>query len=192
MPECIDPRRPNQRIWYKHFKMAGLHTIQQLIHRNDYIIKVGLCDFYMHFLIGQADCRYMRFMWEGRKFQCIGVPFGLAPAPRLTTKMMASVIRYLRSCGLWLAIYINNLILLSRSYKESIEQTQTQLLVDTLHSLGFSVHPDKCSVIPCRPAKFLGTQVNSTKMQFRVPQDKIRSTGQEICSVFSENKIGTL
>ena len=84
----------------------------------------------MHFLIGQADGRYMRFMWEGKKYQCIGMPFGLAPAPRLATKMMAPVIRYLRSRGLRLAIYIDGLILLSRSYKESIEQTQ--LLVDTL------------------------------------------------------------
>ena len=47
------------------------------------------------------------------KFQCIGMPFGLAPAPRLATKMMAPVIRYLRSCGLRLAIYIDDLILLS-------------------------------------------------------------------------------
>ena len=164
MRGCIDLRRPNERIVYKHFKMEGLHTIQQLIRRNDYITKVDLSDFYMHFLIGQADRRYMRFVWEGRKFQCIGMPFGSAPAPRLATKMMAPVIRYLRSCSLRLAIYIDDPLLLSQSYKESIEQTQ--LLVDTLHNLGCSIHPDKCSVIPCRSAEFLGTQVNSRKMQF--------------------------
>ena len=42
--------------------------------------EVDLSDFYMHFIIGKADRRYMRFM-----------PFGLAPAPRLATKMMAPV-----------------------------------------------------------------------------------------------------
>ena len=89
-----------------------------------------------------------------------------------------------------MAIYIDDLILLSRSYKESIEQTQ--LLVDTLHSLGFGIHPDKCSVIPSRSAEFLGTQVNSKTMQFRVPRDKIRSTRREIRSVFSENEVGKL
>ena len=72
--------------------MEGLHTIQQLLRRNDCITKVDLSDLYMHFLISQADRRYMRFMWEGRKFQCIGMPFGLAPAPWLATKMMAPVI----------------------------------------------------------------------------------------------------
>jgi hypothetical protein len=64
------------------------------------------------------------------------MPFGLALALRLATKMMAPVIRYLRSRGLRLAIYIDDLILISRSYKESIEQTQ--LLVDKLHRLRHS------------------------------------------------------
>ena len=170
--------------------MEGLHTVQQLIRRNDLITKIDLSDFYMHFLIGKADRRYMRFMWEGRKFECTGMPFGLAPAPRLATKMMAPVIRYLRSCGLRVAIYIDDLILLSRSYKESI--AHTQLLVDTLHNLGFGIHPDKAQVIPSRSAEFLGTQVNTRKMQFRVPRDKIRSTRRGIRAVFLANDLGNL
>ena len=71
---CIDLRKPNKHIWYKQFKMEGLHTIQQLICRDEPITKVDLSDFYMHFLIGQADGRYMQFMWEGKKYQCIVCP----------------------------------------------------------------------------------------------------------------------
>ena len=67
----------------------------------------------MHFLIGKTDRRYMRFMWEGIKFECTSMPFGLAPALRLATKMMAPIVRYLRSCGLRVAIYIDDLILLA-------------------------------------------------------------------------------
>ena len=94
MRGCIDLRRP-KHIVHEHFEMEGLYTIRQLLRGNGYITKVDLSDFYMHFLIGQADRRYMRFMWEGRKFQCIGMPFGLALAMRLATKMMAPMIRYL-------------------------------------------------------------------------------------------------
>ena len=170
--------------------MEGLHTIQQLIRRNDLITKVDLSNFCMHFRISQADGRYMQLMWEGKKYWCIDMPFGLSLAPRLATKMMAPVICYLRSRGLWLAIYTDNLFLLSRSYKESIEQTQ--LLADTLHKIGFGIHPDKCKVTPSRSAEFLGTQVNSRKMQFKVPRDKIRSTHREIRAVFSKNDNNTL
>ena len=109
-------------------------------------MKVDLSDFYMHFLISQADSRYMRFMWEGKKYQCISMCFSLALALRLATKMIAPVIRYLCSQDLQVAININNLIILSQSYKESIEHTQ--LLVDTLHKLSFGIHPTSAKYFP--------------------------------------------
>ena len=64
--------------------------------------------------------------------------------------------------------------------------------MDTPHKLDFSIHPDKCRVIPSQLAEFVGTQVNSRKMQFRVPRDKIISTRREIRAVFSENDNNTL
>ena len=59
----------------------GKHIVQP---RRDIFEKANglaftLSDFYMHFLIGKADHGYMWFMWKGRKFQCIGMPFGLLP-----------------------------------------------------------------------------------------------------------------
>ena len=62
MQDCVDLRKPYRCIRYKHFKMEGLHTIQQLICHNDLITKVDLRDFYMHFFIGHTDRKYMRFM----------------------------------------------------------------------------------------------------------------------------------
>ena len=41
----VDLHKPNSCIWYEHFKMEGLHTMQQLIRRNDLITKVDLSEF---------------------------------------------------------------------------------------------------------------------------------------------------
>ena len=62
MRGCVDLRKPNSCIQFKHFEMEGLHTIPQLIRQNNLSTEVDLNDFYMHFLIGKSDCRYMRFM----------------------------------------------------------------------------------------------------------------------------------
>ena len=67
MRSCVDLRKPNSCIWEEHFEMEGLHTIQQLIRRNDLITKVDLSDFYLRFLMGHGNRRYMRFMWETEK-----------------------------------------------------------------------------------------------------------------------------
>ena len=112
MRGCIDPCNTNQHTWYENFKMEGLRTIQQFAPATIIPSKVDLSDFYTHFLISKADRRYMRFTREGRKIQCICTPFDLTPAVRLATKIMAPMVQYLWLCGLQLAIYIDDLILL--------------------------------------------------------------------------------
>ena len=95
-------------------------------------------------------------MWEDEKYRRIGMtlslPFGLTLAPRFVPKMMASVIRYLRLCSLRMSIYIDDLILMCQSYKESVEEAK--LLVDTLHNLGFGIHEDNAHVVPSKSAEF--------------------------------------
>ena len=162
MRGCLDLRGLNDHLTYHHFKMEGLHTVSQMAHRNDLLTKVDISDFYHHFLLRLNDRKCTRFMWEGKKYECIGMPFGLAPAPRLATKLLAPAIRYLRSLGLRVSVYLDDIICLARSIVQSIQHSQ--ILVDTLHRLGFSVHPEKCSLIPSRTQEFLGTQVNSRKM----------------------------
>ena len=114
---CVDLRCTNECIKYEHFKMEGLHTAAQMIRRNDYM-KIDISDFYHHFLLCREDSKVMRFMWEGVKHECIGMPFGLAPAPRLSTKLFAPVLRYLRRQGLRISVYIDDLIILARSIRQ--------------------------------------------------------------------------
>ena len=180
---CVDLRKPNECIKYEHFKMEGLHTVAEMLRRNDYMTKIDISDFYHHFLLCRQDSKVMQFMWEGVK--CIGMPVGLALAPWLPTKLFAPVLRYPRHQGLRISVYIDDLIILARSIRQSI--VHTQLAVDTLHHLGFSIHPEKCCLVSRRSQEFLGAQVNSQKMQFRVPQAKLRSIRREVQSVFKLN-----
>ena len=77
-----------------------------------------------------------------------------------------------RRRGVRCTVYIDDIIILARSRVQSLKHTQ--LAVDLLHSLGFGIHPDKLQGVPRQSVEFLGFQVNSVKMQFRVPQHKIR------------------
>ena len=56
--------RPTKESFYQHFEMEEVHTIHQLVRRDDLITKLDLSDLYMHYLITKADHKYMRFMWE--------------------------------------------------------------------------------------------------------------------------------
>ena len=58
--------------------------------------KIDMSDFYMHLLIAEEDRLYFRFQFEGIKYECLAMPFGLGPAPHIATKFLLSAIRYLR------------------------------------------------------------------------------------------------
>ena len=59
---------------------------------------------------------------------------------------------------------------------------QTQLLVNTLHGLGFGIRPTEAQVTPTQSAEFCGTQMNTKKMQFlsAYRQDSIYSASDSI------------
>ena len=92
--------------------------------------------------------------------------------------------------GVRVAVYIDDIFVLACSQEESLRHTQ--LPVNTLHHFGFSVHPDKIQAVPTRSIEFLGIQVNSALMQFRVPKHKIRDLRREITLVRAQHEAGEL
>ena len=187
---CFDLRVPNRHIQYEHFKMEGLHTAQSLIRRRDVMTKVDISDFFMHKPIGPPNRRYFRFMYDGRKFQYTAMPFGLCSAPRIATKFLQPAIRRLRRMGIRLVVFIDDILILSRSHHEAIRNTQK--VVNFLHNLGYSIHPDKITAMPTRSLEFLGIQINTSLMQFRVPPSKVRSLRHQILQVLRADQQGTL
>ena len=58
--------------------------------------------------------------------------------------------------------------------------------------MGFSVHPEKCNLVPLCSQEFLGTQVNSKKMQVRMAQQKLHSIRRKVQAVFKLHELGLL
>jgi hypothetical protein len=52
------------------------------------MVKIDLKDAY--FLVGVREslCKFLRFSWNGRIFEFRCMAYGLAPAPRVFTKLM--------------------------------------------------------------------------------------------------------
>ena len=98
--------------------------------------------------------------------------FGLASAPRILTKLLRPIVQILRAKGIRCAIYLDDLILISRSQEQSL--IQTQFAVDLLVHLGFLISP-KSDVEPSRIRDFLGMTIDTHKMELRVPSGKVKA-----------------
>jgi hypothetical protein len=110
------------------------------------------------------------FCLDGEYYVFTVLPFGAAAAPRLYTALNSEVYLCLRSLGMQLVSVLDDVC----SYGISLAQTQAQCaaLVDLLTALGFHLSPDKCQW-PTWLLRFLGLLVDSLKMVFQVPDDKL-------------------
>jgi hypothetical protein len=64
--------------------------------------------------------------------------------------------------------------------------------VNFLHNLGYSIHLEKITAMLTRSLEFLGIQINTSLMQFRVPPSKVRSLRHQILQVLRADQQGTL
>lgn len=173
----------NKHIAYQHFKMEGLPEIKNLLHKNDWMIKLDLKDAYFCVMMSETDRKWMRFPWKQAlyEFQCL--PFGLASAPRTFTKLMKPVVGFLRKIGMRLICYLDDFLVINSNPNKVAKDGKTLGLL--LESLGFIINREKSVTIPCQRIEFLGVMVNSTTMVLSLPEEKLMKIEQECASLLT-------
>jgi len=160
--------------------MEGLHTVKALKKRDDFMAKVDLKDAFM-ILIGPQFRRFLLFKLKEKTYQFNCLPFGLctAPssAPRVFTKILKPAVEMLRSQGVRLVIYMDDMLLMAESKQKLTEHVQLTLFL--LENLGLIVNCKKSILGPSQEIEFLGMIVNSISMDLKLPGEKIRKIRQE-------------
>ena len=106
-------RQLNQFIKYEHFKMEGIHMLKDLLKPNDFMAKIDLNDAYFTVPIWKGHQKFLRFLWKGTQWEFACLPFGIASAPRVFTKILKPVIGLLRKQGIRLIIYLDDFLLMA-------------------------------------------------------------------------------
>ena len=139
--------------------------------------KLDLKDAYLTVPIRQDCLKYLRFLWEGSAFQFQVLPFGLASAPLVFTKLLQPVIGFLRQQGVRLLIFLDDILLFAHCQELLIQHNQ--LVTSTLHSFGFSLNNKKCIIEPTQKIEFLGFVIHSQKMKLTLHSQKVLKVVKE-------------
>jgi hypothetical protein len=115
----INLKNLNQHIRYSHFKMEG-DVIQNLLKKRDWMAKLDLRDAYLTVPVCNAHQPFLRFRWKGIAYQFVCLPFGLAPAPRVFTKILKPVMAALRSRGVRVIIYLDDMLFLNEKKEGAV------------------------------------------------------------------------
>ena len=125
---------------------------------GEWMTSVDLSDAYLHLPIHPLYRKFMRMHIEGKAWQFKAMCFGLNVAPRIFTKMLQPVAAFLRTRGVILHRYLDDWLIRGKTAEQAL--THTQLVVDTLTSLGWLVNQSKSALIPSQRAVFLGMDID--------------------------------
>ena len=195
----LNLKKLNRFVSLEHFKLEDIKTAINLLSKNDHLASVDLQDAYFIIPVSIKDRIYLRFEYSGQIWQFTCLPFGLASAPYVFTKVMKPVISKLRASGFKSTIYLDDILILGSSYNSCLQNLNATLKL--LKSLGFIINFDKSKLIPAEICKFLGFIIDSEFMKLILTLDrknKIASLTDELlakgkCSIADLAQIvGTL
>ena len=90
----------NKFVYREHFKMEGIHILRDLLRAGDWMTKVDLKDAYFMVPIYEDDRAFLKFSFKERMYQFRCLPFGLACAPWVFTKVLKPLTAQFRQLGM--------------------------------------------------------------------------------------------
>ena len=79
---------------------------------------IDLNDAYFSVPIAKEHRKYLRFMWQNKVYEFTCLPFGLACAPCVFTKVMKPLVSSLRIMGHESCDYLDDSLLVDQTYQE--------------------------------------------------------------------------
>ena len=167
------------------FQDGNPASIMTSIRPGHWGVSLDLSDAYFHVPIHPRCRKYLRFCHNGKVFQFRAMPFGLATAPRVFTKLMAAVGAFLRLQGTVLLQYFDDWLLHQLNRQVLLQDLRSSW--DKIQSLGLLLNPDKSELIPSQDFTFVGMNFLTHLDRVRVPPPRAADLIHQVL-VFSQRR----
>ncbi|CAC5391272.1 unnamed protein product [Mytilus coruscus] len=108
---------------------------------------------------------------RGKVMEFRSLPFGIAVAPIIFTKLIKVPMALLRRLGVRLIVYLDNILIMNQSNQKILSDLSTVLSI--LRGLGFMNNAKKYGMEPSQTKEFLGYTVNSKLLTLSLPKEKV-------------------
>lgn len=167
----IDLTHLNRFIKKERFKMETLSTIQQSVQPGDWMVSIDLKDAYFHVPIAENFQQFLRFSVGNLHLQFTCLPFGLSTSPRVFSKVLLAIVALLRTRGIRLHHYLDDLLLLAQDRVQLIAHRGQ--VISTLQEFGWILNQEKSQLDPSQSLVFLGALFDTVRGTISLPEEKI-------------------
>ncbi|PIO60977.1 reverse transcriptase [Teladorsagia circumcincta] len=179
----LDLSHLNQFLHVPKIKLDDMSSILNVLPEKGFMATFDLRSGYHHVRISESHTEYLGFRWGERVFKFLCLPFGLASAPFIFTKLLRSFIKVWRAQGRGLAIYIDDGIIFERSM-EACAETVSIVRAD-LRRAGWFFAEDKCKWSPSQTCKWLGFHIDLSSMIISVSADRLSKAVQRLETLYN-------
>jgi hypothetical protein len=165
------------------FQMETHSKIIELLQHNDYMASIDLSDAFFSIPIHDSCKKFLSFEFDGSQYSYNVLPFGFTSSPRIFSKMLKPAIIYLRSQGIKISFYLDDIFLCSSS--SNVLQSHVKFTIELLINLGFSPNYKISSLKPSRSLLHLGYIWDSTSMTISIPPEKVTLTKKHASNILS-------
>ena len=188
----INLRYLNQFLRKDQFKYEDIRIAMQMFKTGDFLFKFDLKSGYHHVSIYKSHWKYLGFAWnvggEGPKYYVFTVlPFGLATACYVFTKIVRPLVRYWRGQGIRAVVYLDDGIVAVEG-REAASRASEKVRED-LSKAGFVAHAEKSHWEPTRNIVWLGFELDLEEGKVKVPKEKLMCLQEMMEGVKVEEKI---
>lgn len=157
------------------FHYLSVDDVTDLLLPNDFMATVDIKAAYRAVLIDPAHRQFMGFRWEidgvSHEFVDNRLCFGLRSGPAYFNSISTFLATYLRQVhGLYIVQYLDDFLCLDRTYEKCV--VAQNCIIDLLRFVGFYISWSKIQP-PSQVLTFLGIELDSIKMELRLPPGKL-------------------
>ena len=180
-----DLRWINGHLPNVQFRMESLHKeLGDVVQRGDKMLTTDIAKAYYCLAMHPDAQQYLGWEWKGEFYMPTCLVFGLAPAPRIFTKIMRPMMAFVRSLGVRVLGMIDDYLWAEREERILAVRTAVQTVMPRL---GWSFNA-KCEWEPADEVLMLGMLVNAKEFEVRAPARKINATLANIGSMLQKQR----
>lgn len=183
----LDCRHINQYLIQYKFKYEDIQTAMEMFDLQSYLFCFDLKSAYHHISVKSSHFTYLGFSVTENGLTkyyvyCV-LPFGIATAGHIFTKVLRVVVKYWRGQGHKIVTYLDDGIGGHKKYDAALQLSE--YIRNSLTEFGFLLAHAKCHWIPTKVQIWLGYVIDMTQGTLFVTQDRVDRAEQSIESIIN-------
>ena len=182
----LDLRYVNEHLRVQKFKYEDIRTACDLFSEGDWFIKFDYTSGYHHVEIFPEHTKFLGCSWSvnGKQLFCkfTVLPFGLASAPFVFTKIQKVLVSHWRRQGIRIFTYLDD----GAGADATFEDTKrlSGIVQRDISASGFVCNEEKCQWEPVQRGELLGFIMNLVSGVFIVPERRVAAFRDLLQQVF--------